>query len=89
MSIHGLLQEPASYPADFITLPFTIPPPPSFGSQVFKSSRRSITSTGGVPTMTAGQALQDTIFDFVKATIEFCLAKKKIIIFLSEKYDEN
>jgi hypothetical protein len=64
MSIHGLLQEPASYPSNFITLPFTIPPPPSYGSQIFKSSKRSVTSTGGVPTMTAGQDLQDTIFDF-------------------------
>ena len=64
MSIHGLLQEPASYPENFITLPFTIPPPPSYGEQIFKSAYRSVTSTGGVPTMTAGAALQDTIFDF-------------------------
>lgn len=64
MSIHGLLLEPASYPSDFITLPFTIPPPPSYGSQVYQSATRNVTSTGGVPTMTAGAALQDTIFDF-------------------------
>ncbi len=64
MSIHGLLQQPASYPSNFITLPFTIPSPPSYGAQVFKCAKRSVTSTGGVPTMTAGQGLEDTIFDF-------------------------
>jgi hypothetical protein len=64
MSIHGLLEKPASYPSDFITLPFTIPPAPSYGQQTYQSATRTVTSTGGVPTMTAGQPLQDTVFDF-------------------------
>jgi hypothetical protein len=85
MSIHGLLQEPASYPSNFITLPFTIPPPPSYGSQIFKSSRRSVTSTGGVPTMTAGQALQDTIFDF--SPININLSRVVVTLHLDDATD--
>jgi len=85
MSIHGLLQEPASYPSNFITLPFTIPPPPSYGSQVFKSSRRSVTSTGGVPTMTAGANLQDTIFDF--SPININLSRVVVTLHLDDNTD--
>jgi len=85
MSIHGLLQEPASYPSNFITLPFTIPPPPEYGSQIFKSSRRSVTSTGGVPTMLAGQDLQDTIFDF--SPININLSRVVVTLHLDDNTD--
>jgi hypothetical protein len=85
MSIHGLLQEPASYPSNFITLPFTIPPPPDYGSQIFKSSRRSVTSTGGVPTMLAGQDLQDTIFDF--SPININLSRVVVTLHLDDNTD--
>jgi hypothetical protein len=85
MSIHGLLQEPASYPSNFITLPFTIPPPPSYGSQVFQSAFRFTTSTGGAPTMTAGAALQDTIFDF--SPININLSRVVITLALDSNTD--
>jgi len=65
MSIQGLLQKPPSYPFDFITLPFAIPTPPAYGQNSFKCETRSVTSTGGVPTMTAGQNLEDTFFEFL------------------------
>jgi len=64
MSIHGLLQEPASYPSNFITLPFTIPPSSeNYGQQAFQAISRSVTASGGVPTMTAGDDFQETEFD--------------------------
>jgi len=85
MSIHGLLQEPASYPSNFITLPFTIPTLPTFGSETFKSSKRSVTSTGGVPTMLAGQGLQDTIFDF--SPINIYLSRVVVTLHLDDAYD--
>lgn len=85
MSIHGLLQQPASYPSNFITLPFTIPTPPSYGAQIFKSSKRSVTSTGGVPTMIAGVDLQDTIFDF--SPININLSRVVVTIHLDDNID--
>jgi hypothetical protein len=64
MSIHGLLQEPASYPSNFITLPFTIPPTSqNYGQQTFQAIVRTVTASGGVPTMTAGDDFEQTEFD--------------------------
>ena len=64
MSIHGLLQEPASYPSNFITLPFTIPPSSeNYGQQAFQAIVRSVTASGGVPTMIANDDFQLTEFD--------------------------
>ena len=71
MSIHGLLQEPASYPSNFITLPFTIPPSSeNYGQQAFQAIVRTVTASGGVPTMIANDDFQETEFDLGNNTPE-------------------
>jgi hypothetical protein len=64
MSIHGLLQQPASYPSNFITLPFTIPPSSeNFGAQSYTSIARFLDADGFAVGMVAGTTLQQTEFD--------------------------
>jgi hypothetical protein len=65
MSNYGLYYQPVSYPKDFITLPFVPPSAPYYDVQNFKCERRTLTASGGVPVMTAGQTLQKTVFEFL------------------------
>lgn len=87
MSNYGLYYQPVSYPKDFITLPFVPPALPPYGSQIYKCERRTLTASGGVPVMTAGQYLQKTVFEFLD--INLSLSHLVITLHLDDAVNYN
>lgn len=85
MSIHGLLQEPASYPSNFITLPFTIQPSSqNYGQQSFQAIVRTLDKDGNVPVMTANTDFEVRQFDL---GINVMLSNITVTIHLDDSVD--